>query len=119
MKKTVGIYSILLGFAVLAMWGFLIIQGDIEEGLIEMGFHLYAEFIMAVILIVSGFMMLGKRPLSVETNMTGHAIVVYSVLNAAGYYGQRGEWSMVVFFIVLFLLSVAVITSDTYLLKKG
>jgi len=33
--------------------------------------------------------------------------VIYSVLNAAGYYGERGDTAMMVMFIVLLLLTIS------------
>lgn len=109
-RKTIGIYSILLGISVIATWAVILPSGTIAEGRIELGFHLYAEFAMAVICLVSGVMLLNNRPFAVETNMGGLGMVTYSVLNAAGYYGERGETSAMIVFIILFVLTVTAIS---------
>lgn len=118
MKKIIAVYSLMLGISVLAMWTVLLTGGAVTQGTIETGFHLYAEFIMAVICIVSGGLMLANRPLSVETNIAGHAMVVYSVLNAAGYYGEKGNLTMMYVFLTLFVLSVSAISIGYQLLKS-
>lgn len=109
MKKAIAIFSILTGISVIAMWSVLLMKGTAEEGNIALGFHLYSEFAMAVVLLVSGFMLFGKKRFSVETNMGGLGMLVYSTLNAAGYYGQKGEQTMMIMFIILFVMSVLAI----------
>ncbi len=118
MKKAIAFFSILTGISVIAMWTVLLINRTPEEGIIALGFHLYAEFAMAVVLLVSGFMLFGNKRFSVETNMGGLGMMVYSTLNAAGYYGQKGEQSMMVMFIILFVLAVLAICGHYYSKKN-
>lgn len=106
MKKIVAAYSLIMGIAVLGIWTVLLASGPVPEGKTELGFHLYSEFAMAIILIVSGIMLLKKRHFAVETNMGGLGMLVYSTLNAAGYYGERGDKPAMIIFIVLFILTV-------------
>lgn len=116
--KLIGAYSFLLGSLVLAMWAFLLFQGKFPEGKIQLSFHLYAEFAMAVICIVSGIMFWFNKPAGRETNMAGHAMVVYSVINAAGYYGELGNWLVVAMFLALFVISVTILSVHSFYFKR-
>ena len=103
--KIISIYSIFIGIAVLAMWTMILVKGNIHEGQTELTFHLVSEFLMAIICIVSGVLLLGKHKHAKLLNIFGLGMVIYSVLNAAGYYGERGDNSAMSMFIVLFVIT--------------
>jgi hypothetical protein len=119
MKKAIAFYSIFLGVAVIGLWTLILAGGPLPEGRIELGFHLYAEFAMAVICLVSGVMLLRGKPFAVETSMGGLGMVTYSVVNAAGYYGQKGETGIMVMFILLSCLTVLAICGHYSNLKHS
>lgn len=112
MKQILAIYCLVIGAAVLVMWSLILAGGNLPEGKIALGFHLYSEFAMAVICLTGGVMLLLNRRFSRETCLAGLAMVVYSTLNAAGYYGQKGEYAAMGMFVVLFVLTVMVITGQ-------
>jgi heme A synthase len=64
MKNYIAIYSILIGLAVIGMWAVILTGQKLPEGNLELAFHLYAEFAMAVICLVSGVMMLRNKKFS-------------------------------------------------------
>ncbi len=105
--RIIGGYSLFLGFSVLIMWVMILKGGEVTEGKTEMTFHLVSEFLMALLCILSGLYLLGGQRKWMKVNMLAHAMVIYSVLNAAGYYGQKEELAMMLMFLVLFLLSLA------------
>ena len=106
MKKAIAIYSIIAGIAVPGLWSLILLGGNIPEGPVELGFHLYSEFLMAVVCVMGGILLLKSKPLALVAVLAGHAMVIYSTLNAAGYYGDRGENFSMIMFIVLFTFSV-------------
>ena len=114
MKKLISIYSILIGIAVIGMWIMILTSQPVPEGKIELSFHLYAEFAMAVVLLVSGVMLYSGKKFSRMTNMGGLGMLVYSTINAAGYYGQKGDNGMMIMFIVLAVLSIGAICGHYY-----
>lgn len=118
MKNYIAIYSILIGLAVIGMWAVILTSKELPEGKLELAFHLYAEFAMAVICLVSGVMMLRNKKFSRLTNMGGLGMVTYSTINAAGYYGQKGDQGMMVLFIVLAVLTILAI-SGHYVIRKN
>jgi hypothetical protein len=107
--KFIGWYSILLGVSVIGMWGLILMTQTPPEGPVELTFHLVSEALMAVVCIFGGLFILKARPAGTSLALIGHAMVIYSTLNAAGYYGQRGESGMVIFFVLLMLISGAVV----------
>ena len=106
MKKLIAIYSILIGITVPGMWYLILSSGINPEGPIRLGFHLYTEFTMAILCLLGGILLLKNKPLALDTLLVGHAMLVYSALNTAGCYGERGQNLIMVVFIALFVSSV-------------
>ncbi len=108
-NKVIAYYSFLIGFSVIIMWPILLISGSITEGTTEMSFHILSEFIMAIICIISAILLLRNRQLGKKLNIIGLSMVVYSTLNAAGYYAQRDQKLMTTMFLVILSLSIVTI----------
>lgn len=106
-NRVIGYYSVFLGIAVLSMWVFILSTGTVPEGKGELVFHLISEGIMACLCIGAGWIILKKE--NPRFTIAAHAMVVYSVLNAAGYYLGKGEFLMTVFFVVLFVISLGIL----------
>lgn len=77
-----------------------------SRGRTELSFHLFSEFLMASVCIVGGILLLRKNSLGKPVTSIGLGMVLYSVLNAAGYYGELGNTPMMIMFIFLFVLSM-------------
>lgn len=104
-KKIAGYYSIFIGISVILMWSMILSNEKPPEGKTEMSFHLFSEFLMAIMCIISGVLILRKNAIARPLNFLALGMVIYSVLNAAGYYGELGNNPMMIMFIVLLLLS--------------
>ncbi len=115
--KIIGYYSIFIGISVLTIWTLILIKGGIQEGKTELSFHLFSEFVMATLCVVSGILVIRKSSMGKHINMLGLGMVVYSVVNAAGYYGESGNISIMILFILLFLLTLIAISM--HFLKKS
>jgi hypothetical protein len=113
-NRIIGIYSITLGICILGMWIFILNTQEIEEGKTEMGFHLTSEFLMAVVCLFGGFLLLKKHKMARKLNVLGLGMVLYSVLNAAGYYAERNETAMVVMFAVLMVLTTSALLLNLF-----
>jgi lipopolysaccharide export LptBFGC system permease protein LptF len=83
----------------------ILVKGNIHEGQTELTFHLVSKFLVAIICLISGVMILRKHRHAVLLNTCGLGMVMYSVLNAAGYYGERGDNLAMSVFIVLFVIT--------------
>jgi len=104
-RKIVAYYSIFLGVAVISMWLMILLKQEVPEGKIEMSFHLLSEFLMALFCLISGFMLITHHRTGRLLNILGLGMVLYSVLNAAGYYGERDHTTIMLMFILLSLLT--------------
>jgi len=116
--KAIGIYSMILGAAVLVMWLMILSRETIGEGDTEMAFHLVSEFLMASLCVGSGIFLAKGVNKGAMANLAGHSMVVYSVLNAAGYYAERGQGIMVPVFLVLLVLSASILAIHFTVLVK-
>jgi hypothetical protein len=105
-NKIVGYYSIFLGISIIAMWLAILTNEKPPEGIIEMSFHLFSEFLMACICILSGILLIKNNLLGKLLNFLGLGMVLYSVVNAAGYYGQLDNRPMMILFMSLFILTL-------------
>lgn len=108
----IGWYSITLGVSVILLWTFILKPFEQSEGKLEMGFHLMSEFLMACFCIVSGIKILLKHRESFLVNSVAHGMVIYSAANAAGFYGEQGNISMMIMFLILFSVSLIIIVSN-------
>lgn len=103
--KIVGYFSIFIGISVIAMWTMILHTQIPPEGKTELAFHLFSEFLMALLCLFSGILLLRNKPFSRLLNILGLGMVIYSVLNAAGYYGEQKQLPMTILFIVLLILT--------------
>jgi hypothetical protein len=108
-KKIIAGYSLFLGAAILGLWTIILITGEIPEGPVEFAFHLFSEFLMAFGCLAAGILMFRNRRSGSRIAVAAHAMVIYSVLNAAGYYGERGEIAFPILFMVLLAASMVVL----------
>lgn len=104
-KKVATVYSIFIGISLFGMWSMIILTGGITEGLIEISFHLVSEFLMAILLIVGGIGLLRGKMYGKKVFLISNGMLIYSVLNAAGYYGQRMNFAMLCMFMVFLIIS--------------
>lgn len=104
--KYIAFYLFFIGISVIGMWLKILQTQTPPEGETEFSFHLFSEFLMATVCIVGGFLQLLKARYAKRISIAGLSMVIYSVLNAAGYYGERGGIAMMIMFICLFIMSV-------------
>lgn len=90
---------------VLGMWSMTILTGGITEGLVEITFHLVSEFLMAILLLISGIGLLRGNTNGRKLFLISNGMLIYSVLNAAGYYGKGKNIGMTIMFLVFFIIS--------------
>jgi hypothetical protein len=104
-QKAIALYSLVLGIAILGVWSVILIHGEIPEGRTAFSFHLFSEILMALACMTAGILILKRHRFGRGVAIAAHAMVLYSVLNASGYYAQRGERMLPVIFVILFLIS--------------
>ena len=97
-------YGIVVGILMIAQWTFSILSGSVPEFQTEpwrIGFHLAAEFVTAIMLIIAGIAVLRSAAWGRTILLIGLGMVVYSEIVSPGYFAQLGGWPMVGMFMVL------------------
>lgn len=101
MRRYAIIYALLVGTGMLGMWSMLLVTGqvpEVETEPIRLAFHLAAEAMTAVALIVaaSGVARRARWGRSVYLLATG--MLAYTLVVSPGYYAQAGDVAFVVMF---------------------
>ncbi|MDX1357291.1 MAG: hypothetical protein R3232_00520 [Clostridia bacterium] len=107
--KSSSIYALAIGIMMLCMWVFFIIAGmvpEFESRPVEITLHLVAEFATAGALIFSGIIMLRKNPIGKWFYPLSMGMLLYTLVVSPGYYIQSGDYSFVIMFGVLIILSL-------------
>ena len=114
-----SIYIILIGIAMISMWFFLLIKRkvpDLKTKPTQIFFHLIAEFLTSIMLIIGGIGYLMNQPWGVAIFFIAIGMAIYSTINAAGFYGQLKDWPMFIILLV-FTFTSLLITSLILLIE--
>jgi phosphotransferase system glucose/maltose/N-acetylglucosamine-specific IIC component len=96
------------------MWiFFLTVLGvpELETEPWRIGFHIVAEVITAIALVVGGTALLTNKSWGVSLYFISVGMLIYTMINSPGYFAQQGEWIFVVMFAVLIVLALASIAT--------
>lgn len=108
--KFVAWYSIVVGACMFGQWGFFLIAGQVPEVHTEpvrLAFHLAAEAITALALLVSGVGLLRGRRWARRAACVALGLLCYTAIVSPGYFAQQGAWPMVAMFGVILALALA------------
>jgi len=108
-SKLTAVYVLCVVVLMLAMWVFFLaagMVGEFETRPAEIVLHLVAEFSTAVLLILSGILMLRRVFAGALLAPFAMGMLVYTMIVSPGYYIQRGEAAFVVMFAVLLVATV-------------
>lgn len=104
-----GIYGITVGILVLIEWVYFLVAAhvpEMETAPFAIMFHLTAEFMTGVITIAGGVAVLRRKPWAARLYYLASGMLIYAVINSAGYFVQLQQWPLAIMFAVLFLLAV-------------
>jgi hypothetical protein len=109
-----AIFAIIVGVLMIVQWTVTILKKQVagpESGLsgrgrTEMAFHWAAEFITAVLLVISGAFLLAGGNWGITLFMIAIGMLIYTVINSPGYFAQQRQWPMVIMFAVLLVLAI-------------
>ena len=102
-------FAIIVGLLMIGQWGYLLLNDRVPELRTEpvaLGFHLLAELMTALTLIIGGIVLLIGYRWGLAVYLLGVGALLYSATNSAGYFMQRKQWPMVAVFAVIFALGV-------------
>lgn len=112
-------YGIVVGTLIILQWIFFLATGavpQIQTAPWEIGFHMSAELLLALALLVGGLATLRSKGWGVKTLLVALGMAIYSEINSPGYFAQLGQWAMVAMFAVLLFGATL---SVMLLLKQG
>jgi hypothetical protein len=118
--KFAGIFALVVGILMFGQWALSLATGRVPElqtAPLAIGFHLAAEVLTALALLLSGLAILKKIAWGRTLFLVAGGMVLYSAINSPGYFAQRGQWPVVgmfavVFFLAIFLLMDAAVRKD-------
>jgi hypothetical protein len=108
--KLAGYYGIFIGVMMAAQWVFFIaarLVPELQTEPIRIAFHLAAEFITALGLVVSGIGLLRRVPWAKNAYLLFTGMLAYSAIVSPGYFAQQGQWIFVLMFAILLALAAA------------
>ena len=111
MRKQVwpAVFAIVVGGAMIAQWVLSFATGgvpEVESRPTELAFHLAAEGLTAVLLIVAGVALLRRRPWGRWIYAVASGMLVYTAIVSPGYFLQEGQSAFLGMFAVILLLAV-------------
>ena len=89
-----GIYAIIMGIGILGLWLMLYLTNQIPELKTEpiaIAFHVTAETLMGALSLLSGIFLLIGFSWGSYFFILAMGLVIYAVINSAGYYGQKKQ----------------------------
>jgi peptidoglycan/LPS O-acetylase OafA/YrhL len=111
-RKTAGIFSIIVGVSLIGMWLMFYFTGSIPELATEparITMHLTAEFATALALIVGGWGLLKLKAWGEQLYLLATGALIYTMIQSPGYFLQTGDIVFVVMFAVLILLALVIL----------
>jgi hypothetical protein len=115
----VACYAIVVGLAMIGQWAVFIARRQVPELATEpirIGFHWAGEFATAATLLAGGSALLADTGWAVEVSLIAMGMLLYTAVVSPGYFGQKGQWSMVGMFAVVVVLALV---SSVLLVREG
>lgn len=110
-----AIFALLTGIAIIGQWIIAIKRKEVKgldegaelgRGSKEMAFHYVAEFGTAIMLIISAAGLFGKTLWGPYLFLISAGMLIYTAVNSAGYFAQKGQNSMLIMFGVILVCSL-------------
>jgi peptidoglycan/LPS O-acetylase OafA/YrhL len=108
-SKFASIYAVAVGALMIIMWSFFIVSGQVPEFQTkpeEILLHIVAEMLTALLLLVSGVLVLRRITWGNLTLLVAFGMLFYTMIVSPGYYIQNGTGAFVVMFALLLALGI-------------
>ncbi len=117
-------FAVVVGTSMIAVWIMLLATGQVTELVtspFSIGFHLAAEFVTSLALIVGGAALYRKHILGEKIYVFSSGMLIYTIINSSGYYAQSGDWAFVIMFSIIFVLALIILIGliGRYTLEKS
>ena len=114
LRNIASLYSIIIGTAMICMWIAFLFTNQVPEintAPLKIRYHLLAEFLTALLLLIGGFSLYTKKSWGFHLYLISMGMLLYTVIVSAGYYADLGEIVMVgmfMFFQVMTILFIGI-----------
>jgi hypothetical protein len=102
-------FSIVIGLGMIGQWSFFILANAVPElqtEPIQIAFHLAAEGVTAIGLLVSGIGLLRKTNWAKNLALLSSGMLFYTSIVSPGYFAQLGQFPLVGMFVVIIILNL-------------
>jgi len=96
-------YGIMVGMLIILQWIFFITTGAVPELQTvrwTISFHITAELLLALALIVGGIATLRSKSWGEKTLLVALGMATYSEINSSDYFAELGRWARVGMFAI-------------------
>ena len=104
-----AVFAIVVGFGMIGQWLVSYLAGNIPElktELIRIGFHIAAEMATALILLLSGILLLLAAAAGQTLFLVAIGMLFYTCIVSPGYFAQQGNWTWLIIFSALIVMGV-------------
>ncbi len=111
-RKVAAPYAVIVGVLMIGQWIMFIATGqvpELEAEPVRISFHLAAEFLTAILLVIGGLGLFTRRRWGLSLFFVAMGMLLYTIIVSPGYFAQLGDFGFVGMFAVLFVLTVVLI----------
>ena len=104
-----AVFAIIVGLGMVAQWTASYRTGQIPELVdepIRIGFHIAAEMITAVALVIAGVGLIFGQSWANSLYLVAAGMLFYTAVVSPGYFAQKGQWTWLIVFAVLIILGL-------------
>ena len=104
-----ALYALVVGLGMIGQWAFFLSTNRVPELKNEpyrIAFHLAAELLTALALIVSGVGLLLSATWSRPLYLISAGMLLYTSVVSPGYFAQKREWPLVAMFALILVLAL-------------
>jgi hypothetical protein len=104
MNKATSLFAIAVGCCMIVMWTFLLASGNVKETSTEplrILFHIISEVLTGTVLVAAGILMFRRRHIGHALYYLSTGALVYSLINALGYYLEFYSLPFLALFVIL------------------
>lgn len=113
LKRVAASFCIVMGISIMGIWFVFYFTGSIPEiktKPVEFGMHISAEFITAILLIISGIGLLKSINWAFDIYLLALGMLLYTLIMSPGYFAQKGDLIFVVMFALFIIITIILLT---------
>lgn len=102
-------FAFIVGIAMIALWAWLVLTDgvpDYDLHPIATTLHIIAEILTGLALLVAGYAIVARKSYAHKAYLVAAGMLLYSLVQAAGYYAENGPGGYAAGFVGLMVLAV-------------